>query len=328
MPPQMQNQAQSTPYAFSGGLDQASASLAVPGGRVIAGLNYEPTVNGYQRVQGHERFDGRRPSDYHASRLNYSASVGSALVFGNVITGSTSGATAVVLHDYGPAGDGTGALSITNITGVFVNGEGVTLGGKLRVLSSAVYTIPDDADDEYAQNWWRTQIGKPPGSGPVRGGFVFNGNVYAVRDNAGATAGVIYKATAAGWVAQSFGRFIQFASAWSQLPRALPLPAIRRAQRRTSSASSFRPERGARLSPLTRRYGYLVISGQVGAFTVNNETIKVGATAAPRTTTAANSFAVGLPPGGRYDCKVKNFYGAVNRKRVYLRQWRRRCLRI
>jgi hypothetical protein len=53
---------ESTPYAFGGGLDQASASLAVPGGRVIAGLNYEPVVNGYQRVQGHERFDGRLPS--------------------------------------------------------------------------------------------------------------------------------------------------------------------------------------------------------------------------------------------------------------------------
>jgi hypothetical protein len=68
--PPPRNMAVSTPYAFGGGLDQTSASLAVPGGRVIAGLNYEPVVNGYKRVQGHERTDGRLPSSMNASRLN------------------------------------------------------------------------------------------------------------------------------------------------------------------------------------------------------------------------------------------------------------------
>jgi hypothetical protein len=39
------------------------------------------------------------------------------------------------------------------------------------------------------QNWLRRNlIQQAPGSGPVRGGFVFNGVVYVVRDNVGATA--------------------------------------------------------------------------------------------------------------------------------------------
>lgn len=39
----------------------------------------------------------------------------------------------------------------------------------------------------------------PPGSGEVRGVFIYKDEYYCVRDNAGATAGVIYKATSTGW---------------------------------------------------------------------------------------------------------------------------------
>ena len=44
-----------------------------------------------------------------------------------------------------------------------------------------------------------------PGSGPVRGVAIFADSVWAWRDNAGATALVMHKATAGGWVAQSLG---------------------------------------------------------------------------------------------------------------------------
>ncbi len=39
----------------------------------------------------------------------------------------------------------------------------------------------------------------PPGSGEVRGVFIYKDEYYCIRDNAGATAGVIYKATPSGW---------------------------------------------------------------------------------------------------------------------------------
>ena len=38
-----------------------------------------------------------------------------------------------------------------------------------------------------------------PGSGPVRGVWLYNGDVFAWRDNAGGTALVMHKATAGGW---------------------------------------------------------------------------------------------------------------------------------
>jgi hypothetical protein len=79
-----------TPYAFGGGLDQTSASLAVPGGRVIAGMNYEPVVNGYKRVQGTSarrapavRGPGHAPFDLHRHAC--------AGRNGTTITGITSG---------------------------------------------------------------------------------------------------------------------------------------------------------------------------------------------------------------------------------------------
>jgi hypothetical protein len=313
LPPR--NYAISTPYAFGGGLDQASASLAVPGGRVIAGLNYEPVVNGYRRVQGHERTDGRLPSSLKSIRLNYTGRVGGGFFYGMTITGATSGATAIVLQMLNDAG-GAGTLAITNITGTFVNGEVFSSGVRQANANGAVYTIANDPYDSAAANWLRALIQTVPGSGPVRGGFVFNGVVYAVRDNAGATLGIIYKATSAGWVAQSFGRTLSFR---------LGLVAIAEGSTITgaTSGATAHVERvivqtgawGAAL-PADQAVGYLVLSGQAGVFVVN-EVLKVGATNVA-TNNQADSLQAALPPGGRYHCKVKNFYGAVNRKRVYL----------
>jgi hypothetical protein len=46
-------------FLLQGGLDLVTPAIAVPAGRAIAGLNYEPDVSGYQRIGGYERYDGR-----------------------------------------------------------------------------------------------------------------------------------------------------------------------------------------------------------------------------------------------------------------------------
>jgi hypothetical protein len=229
MPPQMQNQAQSTPYAFSGGLDQASASLAVPGGRVIAGLNYEPTVNGYQRVQGHERFDGRRPSDYHASRLNYSAS-----------------------------------------------GAGIRAGARrLRVQRHRLCRARQCRSD----------------------------------------AGAAVQGDGRGWVQQTFGGCMRFVEGLVEIAEGATITGGPPARPRTSSASSSRTASGARL---LRRPGFRQPRPlRPGRHFTTGETIKVGATNSATNDVGGDSTAITLPPGGRYVFKVKNFYGATNRRRVY-----------
>jgi hypothetical protein len=54
-----------TSFSFRGGLNQTGSAVAVDPGNLIGALNFEAKVNGgYRRIDGYERFDGRRrPSD-------------------------------------------------------------------------------------------------------------------------------------------------------------------------------------------------------------------------------------------------------------------------
>jgi hypothetical protein len=150
----------------------------------------------------------------------------------------------------------------------------------------------------------------------VRGGFVFNGNVYAVRDNAGATEGKIHKATAAGWVTQSFGRLLRFRLGLVEIAEGATVTGA-------TSGATAHVERvivktgawGAALDA-DKAAGNLIVSAQTGTFQVN-EVLKVGATSCATNDSGGNSTAIALPPGGRYVFKVKNFYGATNLRRAY-----------
>src|SRR5690606_29025623 len=84
-----------------------------------------------------------------------------------------------------------------------------TTGGAVQNDTSpalATRQIYLDAAADYA----RDQIVKPAGSGPVRGAFSFDGNQYAIRDNAGGTAAVMYKATTSGWTAVTLSSYVRF----------------------------------------------------------------------------------------------------------------------
>lgn len=50
---------QSSTFLLQGGLDLATPPVAAKAGQVIAAVNYEPDVEGYRRLVGYERFDGR-----------------------------------------------------------------------------------------------------------------------------------------------------------------------------------------------------------------------------------------------------------------------------
>lgn len=50
---------QSSTFLLQGGLDLATPPAAATPGQVIAGVNYEPDVEGYRRLVGYERYDGQ-----------------------------------------------------------------------------------------------------------------------------------------------------------------------------------------------------------------------------------------------------------------------------
>jgi hypothetical protein len=105
------------------------------------------------------------------------------------------------------------------------------------------------------------------------------------------------------------------ASAWSQSPKERPSRATSGATAHVErvivqdgewgAATRCRP--GSRLSSFSR--GRSGRSGERGHQSRSDEL---------RHQQPRWGFHPALPPGGRYDCKVKNFYGAVNRKRVYV----------
>ena len=135
--------------ALRGGLDLVSQGVLIPPGRAIGSLNYEPVAEGYRRIGGYERMDGR-PAPSAASYWVLRFRNGSASIEEDeVVTGDASGATGVALLDAvvesgsWDTADAAGYIVLTDVVGGFQNGEGLTVAGKSRsnlALYSEVWT--------------------------------------------------------------------------------------------------------------------------------------------------------------------------------------------
>lgn len=213
---------------LQGGLDLVTPLIAMPSGRVIAGLNYEPDVAGYRRIDGYERFDGRPSPHLGADPAEVAAR---------------------------------------------------------RALIEAV-----------------------PGSGPVRGVVIYNGDVYAFRDTVSGE-GAMYKATSSGWDRQTFGHMVFFTTGTQAFSQTATL----------SGGTSSATARIERVVVRTGSFsagdatGYLVLSNLTGAF----ESGEVLSDSFGGTGEAAGFQAVSLTPGGQYEFETHNFFGASDRNRLY-----------
>lgn len=200
---------------LQGGWDTISANLSTDPGIIRDSQNFDVSMadtGGYTRISGYERFDGRlSPSSASFSLLQVDLFV-NAPTTGQTLTGFTSGATGVIIAV------GANYVALTKITGSFTNTEVVKVGG--TTIGTAVplmVVLSSQVTAQYlalAADQYRADIGTVPGSGPVRGvfGFTVSGvdNVYAFRDNAGATATILYKATAGGWTVVPFYNEVEF----------------------------------------------------------------------------------------------------------------------
>lgn len=223
---------QTSYFPLAGGLDMITPAITTPAGRAIAGMNYEPAPNGYRRIDGFERFDGKlKPSDASYSVLNYDGGTG-AIAQGDIVTGETSGASGYVLVDgvvesgsYDD-GDAAGYLILTAIVGTFEDNENLQVDGATKCVADGEAVDRGAGNDTDDTTWYhaaieraRDQIGQVPGSGRIRGVWVYKGDVYAFRDNENGTAGVMHKATSSGWAEQSLGHQIAFsAGGYIELP--------------------------------------------------------------------------------------------------------------
>lgn len=309
-------------FLLRGGLDLVTPAIAVDPGRCIGAENYEADAKGYRRIAGAERLDGRgKPSAASYWLLDFDQGV-TAVAEGDVVTGATSGATGKALVagviESGTLGgsDAAGFLVLTDVTGTFQDNE------NLEVAASTVAVADGTARERAALNdtddttWFRDAVAtrraliqKPAGEGAIRGVWTYKGDVYCVRDNVGATAGVLYKATTSGWAAQSLGHILRFDAGSTTFSEGDTVTggtssATATVRRVVLSSGSWSSGNAA---------GFLVVSDISGTF-ADNESITSGAGAATANgTTVANA----LPAGGRYDFLNHNFFGAAATERMY-----------
>lgn len=312
-----------TTYLLRGGLDLITPAIAVKPGYAISCRNYESEVRGYRRVPGHERYDGRgSPSAASYWVLNFDAG-SAAIAVDDVVTGATSSATGKVLID--PViesgtiggGDAAGYLVLTDVSGTFQDDENLQVSASTKAAANGTATARG-ADNDTDDNTWlraaiaerRSLIGAVTGSGPIRGVWIYKGDRYAIRDNAGATAAVLFKATTSGWTAQDLGSIIRFDAGTAAFTEGETLTGG------TSSATATirRVVHKSGTYAGTDASGFLVISGISGTFQ-DNETITDGASGSA--TSASATIANSLPAGGQYDFVNHNFYGASNLVRMY-----------
>ncbi len=191
-----QKQVLTEAFPFVGGLDLKTPALQLPPGCCIDAVNYEPDINGgYRRMYGYERFDGRQ-QPHTSIYWNMAVTLTGAVTVGNVVTGATSGATAVVLQV-----NGTTELIVTALIGTFKATESIDVSATPVGTVSSVVQVGAQTPILHATylneaaGYYRNFIQPVPGSNPVRGVWYYNGKLYAFRDNAGATAANMFVAS-------------------------------------------------------------------------------------------------------------------------------------
>lgn len=165
---------------------------------------------------------------------------------------------------------------------------------------------PSDSDDPVEIAARRAAIGEVPGTGPVRGVWVYAGHVYAFRDSL-TGEGKMYRDSTSGWEAQSFGYVLDFESGVTELLEGENLVG-------GSSGATARIERVVLRSGAWdgTASGYLVLSAVTGTFIAETVTSDAG-----EATINIEPALLTLAPGGRYDFTNHNFYGAAKTPRMY-----------
>lgn len=292
-------------FPLAGGLDQVTPTLNLKPGVCRRATNFECSITGgYTRIAGYERYDGHaRPSD--ATYTVLAATMTGIITVGNTVTGMTNAATGKVIAVT------VTEVIVTRVTGAFLVGEGLSVGGTQRATLTYVSNIEADVvlDATYkhlAANDYRSSISAVPGSGSVLGVCDYLSNRYAWRNNAGGTAVDMYVSSATGWTKIIFGLSIAYSNANTNVAEGDTLT-----QGGVTATISRMTIATGTLASGTNT-GTMVLAGLAGG----------NFTAAAATSTGSGALTLGgvqaaitLAPGGKYRAIVANFgAGPLNQK--------------
>lgn len=202
-------------FVLGGGENHGARPVELKPGELLFSENYEGALDGgYRLCDGIERYDGR-PSPSAATYYTLAFDAGTGLIEADdTVTGGTTGHTATVLEVVLESGawgvDAAGTLILYAPTGVFQDNEDLEVSSVVQALAAGTAALNGEDDPELhatyhglAEEVRRALITVVPGEGPVRGVWIYNGDVYAFRDNVGQTECKMYKATTSGWAVQT-----------------------------------------------------------------------------------------------------------------------------
>lgn len=295
---------------LAGGLDQVTPTLSLPPGVARRAANFECSITGgYTRIAGYERFDGRTsPSD--AVYLILICTITGTLAVGDTVSATPSGASGKVIDVDGS----TVVLTRVSVTD-FVVGDTLLVSATPQATVDLIEGIATDGlqDATYkalAADDYRGDIQAVPGSGNVLGVALYDGTVYAWRNDATGTAAEMYKSTTGGWVLVPLGVELKFDAGKHEIVEGDTVTGG------TTSASGVVTrvvlESGSWAG--NDAVGRLIFASVTGTFQ-NNEHLRVISThCADADGTQA---AITLAPNGRYETVVGNFGGGTANYRMY-----------
>ena len=297
-------------FPMEGGLDLVTPTMSLKPGVARDAINFEVSITGgYTRIAGYERYDGRaNPSD--ATYMGLTLTTVSGIVVGDTITNNAGTVTGKVIavdattnSVYYTLPVGTFAVSDTIKVGPTVIGTVTAIAGAdVSAATNAAYLAL--AADQY-----RALIGAVPGSGQIRGVAYYSGLVYAWRNNAGGTALAMYKSSASGWQAVSFGYELAFTTGTAVINDGDSI--VGNTSGATGVVARVVLESGAWSGTAA---GRLILSSTTGTFSAG-EFIKVGGSNKATATGAATQIT--LAPGGRVETVKGNFGGQSQNTKLY-----------
>ena len=291
--------------ALVGGMDQITPTLSLPPGVVRDALNFECLeTGGYGRIGGYERYSGKPSPSDAVYALLWVASFTNVPAVSSTITNGT--ATGVIIAV------GTNYVAITKQSGSFAIGDALTVGGTPIGTSIAPTTTLSSAVNaqlvNLAANAYRSDIAKPTGSGALRGVFVYADVVYCLRDNAGATAMDLWRATGSGWSQVTLFNEVSFTVGSVATPAdgaTLTQGGV------TATVKRVVTQSGAWTGTAAGRF--IITNPSGGNFAAGAATLSGGATV----TLSGAQTAITLTNGGRCEFTQANFFGQASGTRMY-----------
>jgi hypothetical protein len=293
---------------LAGGLDQVTPTLSLKPGVARDSVNFECSITGgYSRIAGYERFDGRpNPSDAEFTQMT--ATLSGSISVGDTITGSTSGATGVVIFVSGST------VVYTKDVSSFIAGENILVLASVRGVVVELGGTPASAKTlaEYAAlaaDNYRADIGPVPGAGPIRGVVFFNGTCYAWRNASDNLSMKLFKSSSSGWTEINLGTELSFNTGTAAINDGDAI--VGGTSGATATVARVVLENGSWTGGDAE--GRLILSAVTGTFQAG-ENILVGA--AVKAKAVAAQSAITLNPDGKVETVIANF-GGYNATRIY-----------